>query len=265
MKADVEIDVLLSEAGFSAEASRRAARAVLERAGLTNPSKTRVSLAKIERVLAALDAALTLCCGDAACRSAAIASKPRAQVVEALGAACAHCAGSSSARAAKRFVALFRTARMSRLVVVGGSPAFRQQVKALVGEPVELRLIDGVGRRSKVQAEADLEWADLILVAGASELAHRMSNHYTDHRGPARRKVLQVNRRGVGAILEYAKSPPRTPQWGWLKYRRGINDFFRSSFFPALCAMIRDRQPRNRSGAHITGFRAMNREPGQKN
>ena len=59
-------------------------------------------------------------------------------------------------------------------------------------------------RRTADRARGDLEWADLVLVWGATELHHQVSTHYTAAAPPLRRKVLHVPRRGVAALLAEA-------------------------------------------------------------
>jgi hypothetical protein len=67
------------------------------------------------------------------------------------------------------------------------------------GAHLELRLVDGVERRTKAQARGDIGWADVVVVCGASELYHRVSELYT--RDPlARAKLAVSTRRGVEAI-----------------------------------------------------------------
>jgi hypothetical protein len=52
-----------------------------------------------------------------------------------------------------------------------------------------------------LRALADLDWADLVFIWGASELDHRVSNLYTHGAGAQRRKVVQMARRGIAALL----------------------------------------------------------------
>ncbi len=65
-------------------------------------------------------------------------------------------------------------------------------------------MVDGTERRTAERARHDLEWADLVLVWGATELHHKVSEHYT-HGPPAlNRKVIHVARRGVTSLLDEA-------------------------------------------------------------
>ena len=201
---DIAIGDLLSRSGFRDPASQLQARSVLESTGLTNASKLRISGAKLSRVRQVLDDAFGLSCLSADCRAAVVAQKPTAAVIQVASADCSQCGGSTNLRSATKFLRRCAEGRMRRLVFVGGSPGIRQELRALVGAHVELRLVDGTGRRTKDQAGADLEWADLVLVAGASQLKHRISNQYTEAEGANRRKVLQVNKRGIAALLDYA-------------------------------------------------------------
>ena len=203
--ADVAIDEVLTSCGFRDSDARQQARAALERAGLTNPSKKRISGSKVGRVREILAEAFVISCSAPDCRSAASAARPTVVLMQAAGPSdCTQCRGSTNARAAAKFLQGCAAKRVRRVVLVGGSPSIRQELEGLVRQSIELRAVDGTGRRTKEQARADLEWADLVLIAGGSELKHRMSNHYTDHAGPDRRKVLQINKRGIAALLDYA-------------------------------------------------------------
>ena len=94
-----------------------------------------------------------------------------------------------------------RAAGIGRLVVVGGSPSIRRELAETVGDSLELRLVDGTRTSNKRSAQADIAWADLIVVLGATQLAHRVSNLYT--RDPAaRKKLVTTSRRGIEAIAD---------------------------------------------------------------
>ena len=87
--------------------------------------------------------------------------------------------------------------------IVGGSPAVREELAAL--EPaLELRLVDGTERRTAEKAKADLTWADLILLWGASELHHKVSMLYSNAAPPLKKKVVHVAKRGIAALLSEA-------------------------------------------------------------
>jgi hypothetical protein len=77
----------------------------------------------------------------------------------------------------------------------------REELEGKLGAEMELRLIDGTERRTGDKARGDLEWADLVLVWGGSELHHKVSTLYTSVPPALRRKVVHVARRGVAALL----------------------------------------------------------------
>lgn len=205
MPSDYDIAELLTELGFLGTRAQTAARASLEAAGLTHSGKRRISAEKLDRVKEHLEASLARSCTDPACRAAV--SRPRFRgdrsreivtVDDPRG--CEFCGGSDNRRAARRLVALARRNGIRRLCIVGGSPAVRTELEELLGGELELRLIDGTERRTQDRARADVEWADLVMVWGGSELDHKVSRHYTDQ--PAsRRKLVQLARRGIAALL----------------------------------------------------------------
>ncbi len=91
-----------------------------------------------------------------------------------------------------------------KVTIVGGSPTIRDRLGSLLEGALHRRFVDGTGRRTKDQAHADVVWADLVLVLGASELAHRMSDLYTRVELALRWKVLQTPRTGIASILDFA-------------------------------------------------------------
>ncbi|HET8569604.1 MAG TPA: hypothetical protein VFM93_11545 [Candidatus Limnocylindria bacterium] len=199
--ADVEIDAFLAERGFRTPEARRAARAVLEAAGLTNPRKSRLSDGKLGPAREALARELVRACGETVCAEAA-ARREGARAVTADPEDCEICGGSANARAAVRFSAAC-AGRRPRLVVVGGSPDVRRELARLIGRDAELRLVDGTGTMTADRARADVRWADLVVVAGASELSHKVSVPYRSA-ADGREKVIVVPKRGVAAIIDAA-------------------------------------------------------------
>ncbi len=103
-------------------------------------------------------------------------------------------------------VEVCEAAGILRLVVVGGSPDVRREVGTLQ-DRLELRLIDGTERRTRTEAQRDLAWADLVVIGGSSELAHKVSNLYTRDAGST--PVVTAARHGVeaiaGAVVKHAR------------------------------------------------------------
>ena len=190
--SDVPISEFLASLGLTGADGERG-RAVLEQAGLTNPRKQRLSEPKLGPARAAIDARLARFCASCAARTDAGGR----EVVVVVPAACARCGGSRNDRALTELVEACASAGLRRIVVVGGSPDVRRELGAVAGGP-ELRLVDGTERRTKAEAARDCAWADLVVIAGASELAHRVSNLYKGEACDA--PVVTAARRGVEAI-----------------------------------------------------------------
>lgn len=191
---DVAIDAFLSSLGLNGDAAVRARR-LMEEEGLTNPRKVRISEAKLERARAAIDRGIARLCHDCAARG----DTTGRHVVQVPEAACSVCGGSRHDRALEDVRAACRRAGIRRLVVVGGSPDVRRELRQLEGD-LELRLVDGTARRTGAEADRDLDWADLVVVLGSSELAHKVSTLYTK-RGTGT-PVITASRRGIGAIAQ---------------------------------------------------------------
>jgi hypothetical protein len=203
VSADVEIDGWLLSVGFGPGPSRQAARAALEQVQLTRPGKARMSQQKLERATAELNSRFSLHCSSPACTEAARRSG-RQVLPAATKALCPHCGGSDNARAAQDLLASCAKAQVRRLLVVGGSPSVREELHAALGGALELRTVDGTERRTQDRARSDLEWADLILLWGATELDHKVSSLYTRPPEAQRKKLVQVARRGIAALLTAA-------------------------------------------------------------
>jgi hypothetical protein len=193
---DLAIDDLLDELGLSGD-DAATARRILEQEGLTNPRKRRISLTKVGAAESLLDARLQRVCHS--CRGRARADGRT--VVEVPRAACPVCAGSSNRRAVDELVEACRRAHVGRLLAIGGSPNMRRSFAELVGGRLELRLVDGMRASDRRTAQGDIAWADLVVVLGATQLAHKVSTLYT--RDPeARRKLVTTSRRGIEAIAD---------------------------------------------------------------
>lgn len=197
MSADVGIDAWLLGLGFADAALPRAA---LEETGLTRPGKARLSNEKLARAAAVLSERFFVHCQNAECVAAAGASGKTA----APGAnrqACERCGGSDNQRAANDFLLAFTRRGGKRLCIVGGSPSVWEELERLLGNQIELRLVDGTARRTLEHSKADLEWADLLLLWGATELHHKVSMLYTTAPTASKKNVLHVAKRGIAALL----------------------------------------------------------------
>jgi len=199
--SDPGIVDFLRSLGLTGDDAKRG-RAVLEADGITNPRKSRISAAKLERARAVIDARFARFCAACAARTDAGGR----EVVTVAASTCARCGGSRNDRALTEMVEACEAAGILRLVVVGGSPDVRREV-ATLQDRLELRLIDGTERRTRTEAQRDLAWADLVVIGGSSELAHKVSNLYTRDAGST--PVVTAARRGVeaiaGAVVKHAR------------------------------------------------------------
>lgn len=228
---DIPITKMLAELGVVAVEEVATARAALESAGLTNPRKTNISVEKRAAVVAEIDRfyrrLCVRCAADleagneaedeaggmavgtemGAAHGARRGVRPGAEpddprpVLRVAQPQCTNCGGSNNQRAVDELLAACKRAGVRDVVFVGGSPAVRQELTALLGEALELRLVEGTRSRTRAVADADIAWADLVVVLGTSELAHKVSLLYTDDPA-ARKKAITVRRRGVEAIAQ---------------------------------------------------------------
>lgn len=175
---------------------------MLEAAELTRAGKTRISQEKLERVTVLLGERLFLHCTQAECLAFARASGKEPVQCDPRN-TCQRCFGSDNARAVKDVVDACHKRGLSKLVIVGGSPTVRQELERLVPPGhLELRLVDGTKARPIDQAKADLQWGDVVLLWGATELHHKVSNQYQDSAtGAWKRKLVHVPKRGIAQLL----------------------------------------------------------------
>ncbi|HLL55562.1 MAG TPA: hypothetical protein VK447_18525 [Myxococcaceae bacterium] len=199
MSADRDIDQWFTEVGLSLPVSRSRLREALEAEGLTRAGKKRISDEKLPKLSALLQERFYRHCGSPDCHKVALGSGR--EPLQADKKSCERCGGSDNHRAGVELLEAFRRTGLRKLLVVGGSPSVREElIEQLAGE-IELRMIDGTERRTGDRAKADLDWADLVLIWGASELHHKVSLLYTQAPHPQRKKVVLVPKRGVAALL----------------------------------------------------------------
>lgn len=122
-------------------------------------------------------------------------------VVRVARSACDVCAG-SDIRAS--FDALARAAERAgtrRITIVGGSPAYRKQLRGLCAASrldVRLELVPGTKHRDSRKVQADLRSSDVVVLWGATLLDHSLADAYRD--GPSD-CLLLVGERGITRML----------------------------------------------------------------
>lgn len=196
-RPDIAKSELLRELGFGG--STALYEAALQRAGLSNPRKPRISISKRDAVIEVLAAEFLRVCsrGDCSNRAPSIAGG-REVVPAATQADCEVCGGSVNRGGVEEMLAAFSQSGWSKLCIVGGNPATREDVRRRVGSRMELRLIDGTRARNQSDADADCAWADLVVLWGSTELAHKVSERY---RG---KNVIICPRRGLAELAREA-------------------------------------------------------------
>jgi hypothetical protein len=201
---DADIGEFLRAEGFDTPESLRQARAVLERNGLTRPGKQRISRAKLPAARGLLDSALLRVCANAEC--ARMGRRPAGSARETAvvsPASCEVCGGSNNRRALAALAACLRANGVERLLVLGGTQAQHAEIqRALAGGGLHVRCVDGAtGSHSKRDAAPDREWAQLLVVWGATPLPHKVSKLYTED-PPRHLRVVPLAKRGVEALCK---------------------------------------------------------------
>jgi hypothetical protein len=120
--------------------------------------------------------------------------------------------GGSDIRASfHHLIAACERAGVSALTVVGGSPAYRQQLATLAAPhrpTLRLNLVSGTRRREKRRADADMRKSDLVVIWSATELDHSVSALYSGDSAP----IVHVPHRGISRMLDHVAD--------WLETRR---------------------------------------------
>lgn len=109
--------------------------------------------------------------------------------------------GGSDVRAAFRdFLDAAREAQVQRITLVGGSPAYRRELKLMLeqsGGELRLDLVQGTTRRPKRKAESDQRGSDVVVLWGSTLLDHSVTVAYSKSRGP----LINVPHRGITRML----------------------------------------------------------------
>ncbi len=194
----VGIQRFLEREGFVGDALHHA-RTILEAAGLTRPGKRRISETKLDRARDVLRTQLIRVCHRKACRDVDAQREP----VLVPTTSCELCGGSLNRRAGDLARQAMLAAGYRRLLVVGGTPTTQAALTESLGSPLlGIRCIDGTqGTRSAYTVEADLDWADVLVIWATTPLPHKISRPYTS-RAPGRLPWITVARRGVGAVCD---------------------------------------------------------------
>lgn len=190
---DMALEDLLSSRGFRGEAVKLALDELC-RHGLTRPGKSRIAVAKIESVDNVLGAAFRRHCKKPACRP--VGRNGRRDVLVSAE-YCEVCGGSDNRRAVDDMLTAMRRAGLMRLLVVGGSPGTRQDLKRYCRDRCELDFVtEETNPRSKVIGSL-LRWSDVTVIWSSTEISHKAT-------APLRgsRKIVRVPRRGVAALAQ---------------------------------------------------------------
>lgn len=194
--ASLSVKDALAQLGLVDAGALDQARAALAEAGVLNPKKQRVSKDKLGRMQSQLEERFHMCCANAECRSR---SQGRA-VLAVQRHACSVCGGSNTQRAVEQALAACTQAGIGKVCVVGGSPAVREELARRMGRHFKLTLVDGTQSPDSHQARAHVRGHDVVMIAGASELDHKLSGVYEMWR--AEGTIITVSRRGVEAMAE---------------------------------------------------------------
>jgi len=190
---DLPIAKLLRELGFQTDAAQAAARTALEAAGVTRAGKDRIAEWKRPDAEAALRARVTLLC--AACREAGLGGDHPHAINAGTGDRCVICEGSSTRRGALLLIRACRRARFHRVIFVGGSPDIHRELPLLLGQALDVRIVDGTTARPGRDVQREIDGCDVVVLLGSTEISHTVSATWA---GP---KTVATQSRGISAFL----------------------------------------------------------------
>lgn len=189
---DLPISDLLADIGFTGE-SANTARAALEEAGLTQPGRVNISLAKrprIEEVLSRFARA----CTHPRCQTAA--KQSGRELVPVRRHACEFCGGSDNQRSIGEMLETMRQTGYSSLLIVGGTPNIEQEFLSLVDKRCEVKFVLGHEHRNEKLAGHDAQRFDVVVVWGSTPIPHKLSLLYKKF------SPVVVQRRGIAALAD---------------------------------------------------------------
>lgn len=145
-----------------------------------------------------LDERLAFLCGDPSCQAS-----PATTVIRVPRERCEVCGGSDIRRAFRGFVDACQAAEVQRITIVGGSPAYREQLETLRrnhGSGLRLKLVAGSRPPGRKRARDLVRGSDLVLIWGATILDHSTSDAFD----PSDDRVVFIRHRGIAGMLEQA-------------------------------------------------------------
>jgi hypothetical protein len=196
MSSPVLITDLLAELGYGHPMAQLRAMEILVEAGLTSGKKSGIAAEKRALVRDLLKRNLVRQCPR--CRE----EGRRESVPTERDNDCESCGGSLNRGAMNQAWSALRKGSLRRVLIVGGGPGVHSEIRSLVPEDIELRIVPGDGNENEKSARSNLAWADLVVIWGGSILSHRVSGLYTEARSREKGKVVSLQRRGIAALAK---------------------------------------------------------------
>ena len=193
---DVPIAGVLYRHGLDGDDAERGFAALCD-AGLTRSGKKNIAESKIEAAQNVLRAAFFRACHKPACREkAAVAERAGRAVVGTAPERCDGCGGEDNRSAVEAMLAGMRRAGRTKLLVAGGAPNSRDELKSLCGQGCELRFLTKDDRPGAKVVNNPVAWADVVVIWASTQLDHKMTQKI---RGP---HVVTCGRRGIAALAQ---------------------------------------------------------------
>ncbi len=111
---------------------------------------------------------------------------------------CEVCAGSNMARGFARLSEALMLNGLRRITIVGGTVGYHRHIRQGIDERIEVKLVEGTRRRTRRQADRDVDGSQLVVVWGGSLDDAAVHSLY----GAADVRVLRVEQRSMGGLLQ---------------------------------------------------------------
>lgn len=187
---DLVLSELLASRGFKGKYVQLALDELC-RHGLTRPSKTGIAKRKLPEVDHVLNTAFVRHCRKPDCLPPFDETR---QPIQVSAEHCEACGGSDNRREVERMLTAMKQTGRTKLLVVGGSPGTRHELKRLCAARLDLQFVtDGTTpNRKTVKPRGDR--ADVAIIWGSTEIPHKATALL---RG---KKIITVAKRGIAAL-----------------------------------------------------------------
>ena len=193
------ISDLLETIGFSDTGIQSPARKIIETAGYTNPRKINIATDKARLIEAYVENNFRLVCSTAC--AAALDQKQMRPQLRVKAQKCEFCNGSKQNKLLAKMANDLSNNNLLEILVVGGSTQSANTLnRALKHCKINIKIVEGTKRTNLKTAKILCRSADVVVIWGATQLDHTVSQVFSAAADPA--KKVPVARPGLNALAD---------------------------------------------------------------